>query len=145
MPYKSETVDRLYVVRWDNPDTADVAAMEREVARVAGATSQRLRGLSIVPSSTTPPDDATRSAMGKSLPHLLEHLETMHVVIEGTGFKHTILRSAMTGIILVGGKRGRVFVHSDVESAIGALATALDMSAAQLRSRLTAFGLMAAG
>lgn len=143
MPYQSETLDRLYVVRWEDPVASDVARMEREVAQVARRASESLHGLSIVPARTSPPDEATRTAMGKSMPSLLDHLATMHVAIEGTGFAHTILRSAMTGIILVGGKRGRVFVHASVADAVGEIASVAAMDEARLRSLLDVHGFLA--
>ena len=142
MPYISRTAGPLYIVRWDNPQAGDVAMVEREVADAARSAPGKLYGLSIVPATTRAPDDATRTAMGRSMSKLLVHLETMHVVIEGSGFAHTILRNVMAGIILVGGKRGRVFVSRDVGEALPILGKQADLSRAQLQAILGAHGVL---
>ena len=141
MAFVSATVGRLYVVRWQEPTEADVFRVEEEVAAFKrGIGKHAVHGLAIVPEATKPPDDRTRSAMSGSMSKLLDHLETMHTVIEGKGFKHSILRSAMTGIALLGGKRGRVLIHGTVGEAIDALAEQLGVAKQQLRSSLVEQG-----
>ena len=142
MAYTSEVIDSVYVVRWENPTATDVPLVEREVANAARRATGKLHGLSIVPAATRAPDDETRSAMGRSMSTLLEHLETMHVVIEGTGFTQSILRNVMAGIILVGGKRGRVFVVRDVLEALPELDRQTGTSSLRLSSLLTSHGFL---
>lgn len=142
MAYTSEVIDSVYVVRWDNPQASDIPMVEREVANAARRATGPLHGLSIVPATTRPPDDETRSAMGRSMSNLLEHLDTMHVVIEGSGFTHTILRNVMAGIILVGGKRGRVFVSREVVEALPELDKLTGTSSVRLSAALSAHGFL---
>jgi len=137
MPFLSTVVGNVYVVRWEAPTALDVRAMEVEVSAFHREVV-KMHGLAIVPANTSPPDDATRKAMGRSMQTLLEHLETIHTVIEGSGFKHTILRSVMTGVTLVGGKRGRVFTHSTIPEAIQALSPLCGRSTMQLTNGLEA-------
>ena len=144
MPYTSQVMQGLFLVRWERPQAVDIPRMEQEVAQLVASSTRAVHGLSVVPADTTAPDEATRRAMGASLPRLLEHLTTMHVVIEGAGFAHSILRSAMTGIVLVGGKRGRVFVHSDLEAGLLKVASQLETSGAELLSALHARGFFVA-
>lgn len=143
MSFVSATVGRLYVVRWQEPTVVAVKRVEDEIAGFKRANgSEVLHGLAIVPEATKPPDDRARSAMNASMSKLLEDLETVHTVIEGAGFKHTILRSAMTGVALVGGKRGRVMIHSSIAEALDALAPLVGVSRQQLRSSLSGRGVI---
>jgi hypothetical protein len=141
MAFVSRVIGNLYVVRWKDATAADVPRVEAEVAAAKRALGKApLHGLAIVPENTPAPDDRTRSAMSSSISHLLDHLETMHTVIEGGGFKHSILRSAMTGIVLVGGKRGRVVIHGTVSDALDALAIALGSTSAAIRAQFNQDG-----
>lgn len=143
MAFNSRLVGNLYVVRWVEATLPDVAAVEDEVAAAKAAAGRiQLHGLAIVPITTPPPNDDVRKAMSRSMSKLLDHIETMHTVIEGSGFKHTILRSAMTGIVLVSGKRGRVFVHSTIDEALHSLSGLVGTTATELRRTLTPFELV---
>ena len=135
MAYVSAIIGNVFAVRWDGPTAADVEQMDAEVAAFKRGVS-KMHGLAVVPEDTPPPDDATRKAMGRSMKTLLDHLETMHTVIEGDGFKHTILRSVMTGVTLVGGKRGRVFTYATIPEAIVALVPLTDQTVTQLSQSL---------
>ena len=50
------------------------------------------------------------------------------VIMEGTGFGHTIRRSVLSGVLLLGAKRGRVLVHAKIEEALIFLAPKLSIS-----------------
>jgi len=135
--FDSYTLRSLYVIRWRTPTLPDVSHVERDVATFKATRPKKtIFGLAIIGADTTPPDSETRTAMGKSMSLLLESLETMHVVIEGQGFRHSILRSAMAGVILIGGKRGRVVIHRSVEEALPGLATELELPLPQLAGDL---------
>lgn len=138
MPYRSAFLGPLHVVRWTIATAPDARRVVEEVAeRRAQHKKGLMHGLAIVGEDVPNPDDQARRAMGESMSQLLEHLETVHVVIEGQGFKNTIMRSAMTGMILIGGKRGRVHIHGSVSSALVALAPVLGTTAEALSRSLS--------
>lgn len=136
MPFRSVLSGNVYAVRWQVATSQDVTRMEQEVASYRRVSKIPLHGLAIVGEEVPPPDDHARNAMGNSMKTLLESLETMHTVIEGRGFKNTILRSAMTGMVLLGGKRGRVFVHGTVSEALYALSEVTNVSVDLLQRQL---------
>jgi hypothetical protein len=143
MPFRSTLAGNLYVVRWLEATAPDVRRVEQEAAGFRRGTKQPLHGLAIVGENVPPPDEVTRKTMGESMKTLLDHLETLHVVIEGGGFKNTILRSAMTGVMLLGGKRGRVFVHGTVSEAIYAISEITNQSVDNLNRQLSQANLLA--
>jgi len=145
MPYRSVLAGNLYVVRWLEATVPDVRRIELEVGNYRRLAKQPLHGLAIVGEAVPTPDDAARSAMGQSMKTLLDHLETMHVVIEGRGFKNTIMRSAMTGMVLLGGKRGRVHIHGTVSEAVYAISEITNQSVEGLNRQLRDANLLEAG
>jgi hypothetical protein len=136
MPYRSTFAGNLHVIRWLTATAPDALRVVDEVASHKRRNKGPLHGLAIVGEEVPPPDDVARKAMGESMTSLLDHMETLHVVIEGRGFKNTIMRSAMTGMVLLGGKRGRVHIHGSVSEAIYALAEVTDQSVDSLNRQL---------
>lgn len=136
MPFRSAFTENLHVVRWEVATAADARRVVDEVAAFRRRAKQPLHGMAIVGENVPTPDDAARSAMGESMKSLLEHLETIHVVIEGRGFKNTIMRSAMTSMVLLGGKRGKVHVHGTVSEAVYAISEITDQSVENLNRQL---------
>jgi hypothetical protein len=49
---------------------------------------------------------------------VLKSCESMHLVFEGTGFRHTVQRMAMVSIMLMAGKRSRIFIEASLEEAV---------------------------
>ena len=145
MPFRSAFTENLHVVRWEVPTASDARRMVDEVAAFRRRAKQPLHSLAIVGEAVPTPDDAARSAMGQSMKTLLDHLETMHVVIEGRGFKNTIMRSAMTGMVLLGGKRGRVHIHGTVSEAVYAISEITNQSVEGLNRQLRDANLLEAG
>lgn len=128
MPFRSEFTEDLHIVRWIVATAVDARRVVEEVAGFRRGSKRKLHGLAIVGDNVPTPDDVARKAMGESMTALLDHLETVHVVIEGTGFKNTIMRSAFTAMVLMGGKRGKVYVHGTVSEAIYAISEVTDKS-----------------
>lgn len=118
MSYHSILIDRVHIVRWQKPELADTLPLVREVRQAAQRVGKNLIGIPIIPEDIEPPTDEARSAMAKRMNEILDVSDSVHFVVEGTGFKPSILRSALSGILLVGGKRGRVLVHRNIDQAL---------------------------
>jgi hypothetical protein len=43
---------------------------------------------------------------------------SMHLIFEGTGFSQTVQRMAMVSIMMLSGRRGKVFISSSLKEAI---------------------------
>jgi hypothetical protein len=116
------TIESIYAVRWDNPEPQDLRRIDFAIAELHKKLGKPCIYLAIVPQDAETPSNEMRSAMIAGMTAMLEHCESIHFVIEGSGFKHTVLRSALAGILLVAGRRGRVFVHTTVQDALQAFA-----------------------
>jgi hypothetical protein len=128
MSYHSILLDRVHIVRWQKPELADTLPLVREVRQAAERLGKNLIGIPIVPEDIEPPTDEARAAMAKRMNEILEVSDSVHFVVEGTGFRPSILRSALSGILLVGGKRGRVLVHKNIDQALKLVAPQVGMT-----------------
>lgn len=121
MPYKSLVYERLHLVRWDNPTSHDVERVFAEVKALHGQRRCPLILIAIVPPDTSPPDGDTRKVMTQQLTPMLEWSESLHFIMEGTGFKNSILRSATTNVVMLAGKKGKITIYKTTEEAFAAL------------------------
>jgi hypothetical protein len=128
MAYHSILLDRVHIVRWQKPELADTLPMIRELRQAADRLGKKIIGVSIVPDGVDPPTDDTKSAMAKRMNDVLEVSDSVHFVMEGTGFRPSIMRSALSGMLLVGGKRGRVFVHKNIDQALKLIGPQIGMA-----------------
>lgn len=142
MSFRSAFIDCVHVVRWIAPLTSDVAPMVREVSAARLSFGRPIYGISIVPTDCKVPTDDARVAMGKAMGAILESLDTIHFVMEGTGFAHSVRRSALSGMLLLGGKRGRIIVHADLDAALKELAPHLSLSTDEFKKQARAAGVL---
>lgn len=59
-----------------------------------------------------------RQTFADNMENVLGHCRTMHFVMEGEGFKHSILRNALATVLLVRGQRNRIYVHRSLGEAL---------------------------
>lgn len=110
------SVGCVYFVRWVlRPEVDDMRLIVREVAERQDALGRPLTYVAIAPDTSQPPDSAARTHMPTLMNAALLHCDIMHLVFEGVGFKHSVMRSVMAAVFLAGGKRNRVRVHARVE------------------------------
>jgi hypothetical protein len=113
------SVGCVYFVRWvQRPEVADMRLIVRELTERHQALGRPLTYVALAPESSEPPDNAARSHMPTLMNQALVHCEIMHLVFEGVGFKHSVMRSVMAAVFLAGGKRERVRVHARVEDIV---------------------------
>ena len=127
MTFRSTFIDGVHIVRWKEPQLADIVPLVMEVRRAREKHGKPIVGIAIMPTDSAPPSDEARTAMGRSMTDILQAIETVHFVMEGRGFAHSIKRSALSGVLLLGGKRGRIVVHSTVEAALREIAPRLTL------------------
>ena len=73
---------------------------------------------------------------------ILQAIETVHFVMEGRGFAQSIKRSALSGVLLLGGKRGRVVVHSTVAEALRQIAPRLTLTVRDFEEKARKAGVL---
>src|SRR5687768_3624004 len=101
---------RLYVVRWTKPEVMDVHRILQDIINLHTAQNAPVLYVAIVPPECEPPNDVVRKAIVDTLRALLEHCEVLRMVIEGEAFKRSVMRSVTAGMLLISGKRGKVFI-----------------------------------
>ncbi len=114
------TVGNVFFVRWEKPDVADMKRIVRELAVRRREIGRLLTYVALAPESSDPPDAAVRREMPVLMNHALVHCDVMHLVMEGVGFKPSVMRSVMAAVFLAGGRRERVHVHARVEEIVRA-------------------------
>src|SRR5687767_12373197 len=122
MSCRTALIEPIFIVRWQTPTLEDLTLIQQEVERARKRVGRMLVFVAIVPADADPPDPPVRKAMMDSMDSVLEHCEAMYFAMEGGGFKNSVLRSALAGILMVAGRRGRVFVHVSASQAIAAAA-----------------------
>jgi hypothetical protein len=126
--WASCVIGNVHIVRWMRaPSLEDVQTVTRDVEKTALSLGRSLVCIAIVPNDVEPPSDDARKRMLGDLDRLVAVSESIHFVIEGSGFKHVMLRSVVTGLILVAGRRGRIFVHSTFDEALREAAPVLSL------------------
>jgi hypothetical protein len=113
----------VYFVRWQCPEVDDMRLIVRELAARHREAGRALTYIALAPESSEPPDAAARRHMPILMNQALQYCEVMHVVMEGVGFKHSVMRSVMAAVFLAGGQRDRVRVHARVEDIVHAKAS----------------------
>ncbi|HEY2365516.1 MAG TPA: hypothetical protein VGH87_03980 [Polyangiaceae bacterium] len=132
--YDAALIGNAFVVRWKRaPTVIEVNNLLREVVQAARG-QKNLLCMAIVPGTVNPPEDEARRQMMANTEKILAVADAMHFVIEGSGFKHVMLRSVVTGLILVSGRRGRIVVHNSFDDAARAAGPSLTVPVAQLVS-----------
>jgi hypothetical protein len=113
-----ESILPVFFVRWKVPEFSDLARINQSLADAHRTLGRPLFFVAIVPADSQPPDERMRKAFAETMDTVLGHCRTMHFVIEGDGFKHSILRNALAAVLLVRGQRSRIFVHRSLSEAL---------------------------
>ncbi len=114
---------RVFFVCWENPSIEDVHGIVMDVARARVASGRKLLYIAVAPEDSSLPEPAVRNAMTTGMNATLEHCDEMFLIMEGSGFKNSIMRSIMAAIFLAGGKRDRVSVHRSIGTVLNAVDT----------------------
>jgi hypothetical protein len=111
-------IDDIYFVKWLAPEAADVDEILKDVEQRREQRGNPLRYIAIIGAELPPPSEEVRSAMRRNIDDLLRHCVSVHLVIEGKGFRRAMSRSIGTSIFLLSKNRGRAFAHDSVEQAL---------------------------
>jgi hypothetical protein len=118
MSFKATFVRPVFIIRWQSPRMADVPRVTSEFNRAYNEVGQPIPYIAIVPTDCDPPEETTRKLMIKGRDEVLDRCASMHIVMEGEGFRHAILRNALAAMHLFGNKREKVGVHRTLDEAL---------------------------
>jgi hypothetical protein len=118
--YQSLRIGRVLFIYWrdDVVTLEDARGIMRLVPDSRRDAGKELIYVAVATGTTPPPSDEVRKLMAGTMDDVLKSCETMHLVFEGTGFRHTVQRMAMVSIMLMAGKRSRIFIESSLDEAI---------------------------
>ena len=108
----------IFFVRWTSPRMADVPRVTSLFNRAYESMGAHIVYIAIVPEDCVPPDDTTRKSLTKGGDEALDRCLSMHIVLEGQGFRTAILRNALAGMLLLGKRRDKLVVHKTVDEAL---------------------------
>jgi hypothetical protein len=112
------SIDRVFFVKWSEPTMEDVARVLAELDRATRKASKPLIFLAVIPEDCVPPPPFVRKALDRAMARTCVICDSVHFIVEGGGFKHTILRTILAANILATSRRGKVFVSSSAEEAV---------------------------
>lgn len=118
MPCVTSSADNVFFVRWEKPEVDDMRIIVREMIARRREVGRRLIYVALAPETSDTPSAEARKEMPSLMNQALLHCEEMHLVMEGVGFKHSVMRSVMAAVFLAGGRRDRVHVHARVEDVV---------------------------
>ena len=142
MAYQSLVVDRVFFVRWQSPVMSDVLPLLRAVQKAAAKVGGPVVGVSILPEDSPPPTDDVRKAMARSMEDMLAATDSLHFIMEGDGFRHSIGRNALATILLFSANRKRIFVHPTVHAALTSVANKLTKSVPEILDAASKQGIL---
>ena len=122
-------IEDYFFVKWIKPEVADAESIIDDVRALRAQTGKPVHYIAIIGTQVDPPGDDVRSSMKKNIDELLEYCASVHLVIEGRGFRRAMARSIGTGIFLLSKNRGRTFAHDSVEQALARSGLAPDDAA----------------
>jgi hypothetical protein len=139
MSYKAALIDNVYYVRWQEPEHRDPNRIFREVAQASRSLGQPVIYIAVSPEHSPAPDKETRQEMVRIFEQLSQLCLSVHLVYEAKGFKASIKRNVMTGILLASKKFEKVKVHKSEEEALASLEDRVDLP--RFRQRVLSLGL----
>lgn len=108
-PNFSIVVDEdLFALRWHEVSIESLGRLSARLSARREELGRSLYYIALVPEGTPQPDDTTRDALVGSIAETYPLMSTVRVVILGTGFRATIVRSGMAAMTLMTGLRGHV-------------------------------------
>lgn len=142
MSYVGTTVGRLFVVLWTETTLSDLDRLRREILEFRRNSGQKIVYASISDAHTPPPGDRERKALVAMAEELMDNFEAIYMVLRADGFRGSVLRSAMAGMMLVSKVRKQVFVVATIEEVLHREGARLGVDASTVRRQLAKDGLL---
>lgn len=128
MAQRSTHVHNLFIVRWGHPKPGDRATIEGALLEVRARVGAPLVYVAVLPADTPPFGEEERRLLAELTRALLPHCARIITVIEARGFRAAMLRSAMTAVTLLTGRRDSLHIADSLD-------TALELASAELPPR----------
>lgn len=121
MAYLSGTVGRILFIRWTTIATiADMKAVLEEVRMHFQTDGQMMFVISVIPEGSSPgiPDAEVRSFINRATHLMMKYCGSIHTVIEGSSFTHSLMAGGLRAMMYVGGLKDKVFIERNIYTAL---------------------------
>jgi hypothetical protein len=134
MGYRSELVDRVFIVRWQTPPTlADLSTLIRELPLVRRTVAAQMGFCVVIPAEVRdPPEGAVRQAMERNFAQILQLFEVVDLLVPGEAVTQMLMRTVMRGLIAAAHMRGKMVIHATAEECFARLQSSVDIDAARV-------------
>lgn len=112
---------RVFAVRWTNTTVEGVERVSAEAKRYQRSLGKPLLYISVTGEDCPPPTEAARTALVDGAKELATVCERIYVVLEGQGFRGSVLRSVLASLMLLSRMRGTIHVAPSIEEVLAAL------------------------
>lgn len=112
---------RVFAVRWTNTTVEGVERVSAEAKRYQRSLGKELIYVSVTGEDCPPPSEEARNALVDGAKDLASVCERIFVVLEGQGFRGSVLRSVLASLMLLSRMRNTIQVSS-VEEVLSSLA-----------------------
>jgi hypothetical protein len=114
-------IGRVFLGYWlDSPDVDSIRAAVAGMPSARAMAGAPLIGCAYVPEGVHPPPQDVRRLIIELTPKMLESCASIHTVQGGAGAVDAAFRAVGRAMVIVGGYRSRVFIHSSLEGFFGA-------------------------
>lgn len=113
---------RVFAVRWSNTTVEGVERVGAEAKRYQRSLGKKIVYISVTGEDCPPPSEAARTALVEGAKDLASVCERIYVVLEGQGFRGSVLRSVLASLMLLSRMRGTIHVAPSVDEVLAALA-----------------------
>lgn len=141
MTYAISRVGRVFAVRWSETTREGVEAVATEARGYHRQLGQPLFYLSVTGEECKPPTDDARQALVDSAKSLSDICEKLFVVLEGQGFRGSVLRSVLASLMMLSKMRGTIEVAPSIDEALSQIAGKPGYDDARVRAAFTRDGI----
>jgi hypothetical protein len=142
--YQSASIGRLFAVRWHETQISDIERLREEFVRAAERAGGTVIYVSIQDASTKPPPERERRALLQLAADMYSRYDALYLVLHAEGFKGSVLRSALAGMMLISKQREKVKVVASIEEVLQTEAGNLGATNSAIRGELARAGILPA-
>jgi hypothetical protein len=143
LAYVTGVLGRIFAVRWIVFKLAALGDVREEIAETRRIVGRRLVYLSLIPGSPRTFSAAERDFLAAFVRDLLVHdCESIHHVIDGSGFEASARRSIVTNLAVASARPDAFHTYATLEEALEAISLEVGGSPALLEAEAAERGLV---
>jgi hypothetical protein len=138
---RTALVGRVFLAYWLlAPDAGNVAAVVAALPSARATAGAPLIFCAYVPDGVGPPAAEVRKLIIELTPKMLESCASIHTVQGGAGEIAMAFRAVARAMVIIGGYRGKVFIHGSLEDFLATSYGELGVLPSLVRSEIERMG-----